>query len=833
MLGLLVCFVFSASAASTDDESPCNQITQIFKVSDLYKPNPLGIAGNFHLVGFSSVTTTAHTNGNILTNTLRYRNNFGTNGVKEVSYIRNIEFLSDGGFSSTNTDSLLVVGTGVQVGTEDNENAWSLNGHKVDHPYRRDYPNNLMQDSATLKYIDLGAVHAQTVLINQTLRRYENRLGEVIQQQNGSEYFIEKVILSDPAGVNVYNADADDFNKDTSIECKGFDTEKPGLLILNVDLKGVDEFLLPGTKIVYSDGDSAPTGEVQKWQPGNVLWNLYDSSDPEGLYREEVRNNAVVTAHILAPEADVTLDVTLNGTVIANNIVVEAESHRTDLTMFSFDPGGDTMKIHVGKYWQSDETFEVEAVLICTDAQGHQTECASLPLNESNGWRDVFKNIKKYDENGDAYHYQVKERIGKVMYDNGDSLFYGGETYSVSIRGTPESGFRITNARQGGSTPGTETLSVSVEKRWDLRAAGLAPYSVTVRLYQNDVGIAERTLTPEEGVWSGCFEDLPMKDADGQPYKYTIKEIINGHSYGDGDEFAYGETHTAVSVAGSQQEGYVVTNTLWKAGLVAVPVYKTWDLGPGMSGYPVAFELYRHVQGEDASGAVRVENPVCDDSGPYQVEFRDLPKYDAEGRNYVYTVREAVGGKSYTDGDVFASPGGGTTAVSIAPAESGGFVVRNVVRSDGELLDVPVRKVWRGGAGASVTVQLYRGTDGSEKMEGHVLLLGEHNGWEGVFENLQRHDAAGQAYTYTVREIVEGVAYEDEDRFVSGGALIRLNIEGDAASGFTVVNTVESTKGPPVTGVTSPAALAGAGLLASVAGMCAAWLAIRRRKRKR
>ena len=52
-------------------------------------------------------------------------------------------------------------------------------------------------------------------------------------------------------------------------------------------------------------------------------------------------------------------------------------------------------------------------------------------------------------------------------------------------------------------------------------------------------------------------------------------------------------------MAGSQQEGYVVTNSLWKAGLVAVPVYKTWDLGPGMSGYPVAFELYRHVQGED------------------------------------------------------------------------------------------------------------------------------------------------------------------------------------------------------------------------------------------
>lgn len=832
-LGFMICFVSSASAG--DFTPACQTISQDFKSSPFYVTNPLGIAGNFHLVGFSSVTTGTHTNGNILTDTLRYQSNFGTNGVKEVSYIRRVEFLSGGGFSSTysSTDSLLVVGTGVQVGTTDNGNAWTLDGRKVDAPMRSGNPASLMQDSNTLKYIDLQAVHDQTVRINQTLSTYENRLDKVIEQTDGQRTFIQKVILSDPAGVNVCNiTDAHAFEKGTSIECKDFDSQRPGLLILNVDLAGVVEFLLPGTEILYSDETSAPHKEVTEWQPGNVLWNLYDSSDPEGLYRGRVRNERAVAAHILAPEADVTLRANLNGTVIAKSIDVQAESHRTDLTMFSVDPGGNTLDIPVGKDWQSDETFEVEAVLIRIDVQGRQTERASLRLNESNQWQGTFEEVEKSDANGDEYVYQVKERVGSVMYGDGDALVYGGETYSVSIRGTPAVGFLITNCRQGG-TPGAKRLSVSVEKRWDLRAAGLAPYPVTIRLYQNGVGMEGRTLTLEEGVWSGSFENLPAENANGQPYEYTIREIINGRPHGDGDVFAYGETHTAVSVAGSQQEGYVVTNTLWKAGLVAVPVYKTWDLGAGMIEYPVTFELYRHVLGEDASRAVRVENPVCDYSGPYQVEFRDLPKYDAEGRNYVYTVREAVGGKSYTDGDVFASPGGGTTAVSIAPAESGGFVVRNVVRSDGELLDVPVRKVWRGGAGASVTVQLYRGTDGSEKMEGHVLLLGEHNGWEGVFENLQRHDAAGRACTYTVREIVEGVSYGDGDRFVAGGALIRLSIEGDETSGFTVINTVESTKGPPVTGVTSPAALAGAGLLASVAGMCAAWLAIRRRKRKR
>ena len=93
-------------------------------------------------MGFSSVTTSAHTNGNILTDTLRYQSNFGTNGVEEVSYIRKIEFLSGGGFSSTysTTDSLLVVGTEVPVGTADNGNAWTLMAARWTRPCEASIP---------------------------------------------------------------------------------------------------------------------------------------------------------------------------------------------------------------------------------------------------------------------------------------------------------------------------------------------------------------------------------------------------------------------------------------------------------------------------------------------------------------------------------------------------------------------------------------------------------------------------------------------------------------------------------------------------------------------
>ena len=88
--------------------------------------------------------------------------------------------------------------------------------------------------------------------INQTLRTYENRLDKVIGQTDGNRTFIQKVILSDPAGVNVCNIKgAHAFKEGTSIECKGFDSQRPGLLILNVNHAGVEEFLLHCTEIVY------------------------------------------------------------------------------------------------------------------------------------------------------------------------------------------------------------------------------------------------------------------------------------------------------------------------------------------------------------------------------------------------------------------------------------------------------------------------------------------------------------------------------------------------------------------------------------------------------
>src|SRR5690625_5733363 len=83
--------VLSLSAEESDDGVIVIDSTNTYEQTKFYHENLFGIAGGFHLVGLNSVHTGAHVHGNILTNQLIYESNFGTTGVEEVSYVKDIE----------------------------------------------------------------------------------------------------------------------------------------------------------------------------------------------------------------------------------------------------------------------------------------------------------------------------------------------------------------------------------------------------------------------------------------------------------------------------------------------------------------------------------------------------------------------------------------------------------------------------------------------------------------------------------------------------------------------------------------------------------------------
>ena len=176
---LFVPFVSIDANAVVSDEQIRNEngvilvhTNNTYVETEFYKDSLLGIAGGFHLVGLDTVEKNAHIHGNILTNKFIGEGDFGTRDLKEVSYIRNI---SDGSRANAgaNKDSILVVGKNTTIGLEDNGNAWSINGKKVDQPNKQNSPDSLWQDSSAV-FIDFEIVKQQAKKATDDLAKLED-----------------------------------------------------------------------------------------------------------------------------------------------------------------------------------------------------------------------------------------------------------------------------------------------------------------------------------------------------------------------------------------------------------------------------------------------------------------------------------------------------------------------------------------------------------------------------------------------------------------------------------------------------------------------------------
>ena len=160
-----------------------------------------------------------------------------------------------------------------------------------------------------------------------------------------------------------------------------------------------------------------------------------------------------------------------------------------------------------------------------------------------------------------------------------------------------------------------------------------------------------------------------------------------------------------------------------------------------------------------ADGTDTGKTLTLDAAGNWVGSFADLAKYNADGAEIAYTVKEDAlpNYNSQTTGDA-----------------AGGFTITNV---NTEKVTVPVEKKWDdadnqdGKRPVSVTVHLL--ADGVDT--GQMLTLDVTNSWKDTFANLPKYTPLGAEITYTVSEdAVDGYTFA---------------IAGDAATGLTVTNT--------------------------------------------
>ena len=759
-----------------------------YEKTGFYRENPFGIMGGFHLVGFNSVETKAHTNGNILTNLLKYRSNFGTSNLEEVSYIRNIENPVSGFKSAGHPKTVLVVGDGIQVGTTDNGNAWTLNGAKADSPSKANNPAGLWKDT-NVKFIDLDQEKTKSIAINRRLSEYENSNTTGHFEDVNNQY----ISIVNPDGVNVYRLNPNGNYSAYNVDARGFVKGKNGSLIINVDLKGKTSFTMPGSRIKYTDGSEAPIAEVTKWQDGNVIWNFYDSSTSDGLYKGKINNARAVTGIILAPAATVDLTQNFNGTVIANDIIVSAESHRTDFTGKTLEP--EDLSVKVQKKWNGQKLTSVQVVLLANDQEKQTVE-----LNEENHWSYTFRNLPQKDTSGNKIKYRVDEKktegyekkieeivpnefvitntkvwtekvsvpvtktwVGKAAdsvkvhlyadgvekdsvtlnegnhwqhtfadldkYKDGTEIQYTVKedpiaNYQSEVSGDMTAGYTIKNTN-------IEKICIPVTKTW----VGKPAASATVKLLADGIVKDTATLT-RDGGWKHTFADLPKYDAnDGHEIVYTLDEVkVDGYITG---------------MSGSAKDGFTVTNTI--TGKVSVPVTKTWV---GKAGTSAKIRLY--------ADGVEKDSVTLNEGNHWQHTFAGLDKYK-DGVEIQYTVKEdpIANYQSEITGDMTA-----------------GYTVKN---TNTEKVSVPVTKTWVGKPAASATVKLL--ADGAVK---DTATLTRDGGWKHTFADLPKYDANdGHEIVYTLDEV-------KVDGYVTG-------ISGTAENGFTVTNTITGKVSVPVT----------------------------------
>ncbi|WP_080478559.1 Cna B-type domain-containing protein, partial [Bacillus cereus] len=284
-----------------------------------------------------------------------------------------------------------------------------------------------------------------------------------------------------------------------------------------------------------------------------------------------------------------------------------------------------------------------------------------------------FTDLAAYDAEGNAYKYEVKEQPV--------------DGYKSEVHG-----YDITN---------TKVAQTKVEgtKTWKDGNATSRPTTIKVDLLQNGKVIDTKEVSAA-GEWKYAFTDLAAYDAEGNAYKYEVKEQpVDGYK--------------------SEVHGYDITNT--KVAQTKVEGTKTWKDGNATS-RPTTIKVDLLQNGKV------IDTKEVSAAGEWKYAFTDLAAYDAEGNAYKYEVKEQP-----VDGYKSEVKGYDITNTKVAQTKVEGT------------------KTWKDGNATSrpTTIKVDLLQNGKVIDTKEVSAAGE---WKYAFTDLAAYDAEGNAYKYEVKE---------------------------------------------------------------------------------
>ncbi|RRK09328.1 choice-of-anchor A family protein, partial [Lactiplantibacillus garii] len=324
----------TTSATKTENSAVSDGGTVEEDYPDLH--NMLGVSSQFHIFA-REAELNAHTNGNIAVGTLSGNVNFGTNIIeelldKDISYIQNINKIASSSFVSAGDtrSNKVIFGENVDIDVS-NPNRPKVNGIDIDHLLA----SEVYQDKNGNVYIDFdkefakleqlsGSLSKQNPHVNYTSNDFEDMNNRVIDVSD---------LQPDENGHIIVNLSADVLATSTPLTIKGLSADKDGnTVIINVDTAGNQDYHVNSQiKVIYDDGTDRNNQETEDFGDNHLLWNFYDATASDQLASGVISIDRPFQGSVLAPKAEVVANQNVDGNIIANKVVVNAETHRWDL----------------------------------------------------------------------------------------------------------------------------------------------------------------------------------------------------------------------------------------------------------------------------------------------------------------------------------------------------------------------------------------------------------------------------------------------------------------------------------------------------------------------
>lgn len=338
----------ATQAVNNNAEVPSGgKVTDDFSNKD---KNQLGYASNFHIFA-NEATLNAHTNGNLAVGTLNGNVNFGTNihkGYldKDISYVQNHNKIASSSFVAGTEDRVNKVVFGEQnnilfftQNPQDKPEIY-VDGTKIDHLTK----NEVFQDKNGEKYIDFAEEFKNLESKSNSIASMDPVI--TVNNSNFSD-FNQRVINLEEYQPNeknqiVINLDPDVLKMATPLTIFGLSDKKDSgtsvgtSVIINVDTQGSNPYTIESQiRLIYSDkttnNTERPNQETDYFDDNHLLWNFYDSTASDKLYDGQIDVERPFQGSVLAPKSTVKVDQNLDGNIVADKVIVNAETHRWDL----------------------------------------------------------------------------------------------------------------------------------------------------------------------------------------------------------------------------------------------------------------------------------------------------------------------------------------------------------------------------------------------------------------------------------------------------------------------------------------------------------------------